>query len=98
MRGLQNVRRFRRYTYWTRYPASVLVLSINHVTSALKIRKTSDRKSLLWTKSCHYQPRIGETLLRMSTKMHQLPFQEVCNENPGNREVDVIDEKKAGEV
>lgn len=75
-RGLQNVRRFRRYTYWLRYPASVLVLGINHVMSALRMRTGNQRGTLLWTKDSHYQPKVGETMLRISARMHQLPSQE----------------------
>jgi len=77
MHGLQNVRRFRRFTQWTRYPFSLLVLAINHLLSALKVRKTSERKTLIWTKESDYQPTIGEAMLRMSTRMHQLPFDEM---------------------
>ena len=93
MAGLQNVRRFRRFTHWTRYPASVLVLAINHIMSALNMRRTSERKTLLWTKDSHYQPNIGETLLRLSTKMHQLPFQE-SNESGEDRVANVVDEEQ----
>jgi hypothetical protein len=98
MKGLQNARRFRRFTYWTRYPASVLVLAVNHVMSAFNVRRTSERKDLLWTKDSNYQPKIGETLLRMSTKMHQLPFQEQSNESGEDREASVINDEKNGEV
>jgi hypothetical protein len=98
MSGLQNARRFRHFTYWTRYPASVLVLSINHLMSALNMRRTSERKTLVWATESHYQPKIGETLLRMSTRMHQFPFQEESSGILENREANVIDEEKAGKV
>jgi hypothetical protein len=101
MAGLKNVRRFRRFTHWTRYPASLLVLAINHFLSELKMRKTSERKTLLWTKESSYQPKIGETILRMSTKIHQLPFQEVDSERHElgeDGEAEVIDEGRKGEV
>jgi hypothetical protein len=98
MNGLQNVRRFRRFTHWTRYPASILVLAINYMMSALNVRRTSERKTLLWTKDSHYQPKIGETLLRMSTKMHQLPFQGESNESGEDREANIVDEEKASKI
>ncbi|TLD29614.1 hypothetical protein E2P81_ATG05908 [Venturia nashicola] len=98
MRGLQNARRFRRYTYWSRYPASVLVLGIDHVMGALRMRHGSQRRTLRWTKDPHFQPKVGETLLRISTRMHQLPSQEERGMDHGRTNQAFVDEVKSGEV
>ncbi|KAE9993010.1 hypothetical protein EG327_006979 [Venturia inaequalis] len=94
MRGLQNARRFRRYTYWSRYPASILVLGINHVMSALRMRSGSQRRTLLWTKDSQYQPKVGETLLRISTRMHRLPLQEEIGVDGEATNLGFVDEVK----
>lgn len=98
MRGLQNSRRFRRYTYWSRYPASFLVLGVNHVLSALRMRRGSQCRTLLWTKESRYQPKVGETLLRISARMHQLPSREEHGMDREATNLTFVDEEKNGEV
>jgi hypothetical protein len=96
MQGLKMVRRFRRFTFWTRYPASLLVLGVNHVMRALHFRKSSKRKTLLWTKESDYRPRIGETMIRLTTKMQHLPFQQPKVEDEMDA-VEVLESKEMKE-
>jgi hypothetical protein len=48
MRGLKNARRFRRFTFWMRYPGSVAVSLLDLVLRVLRLRKSSQRRTLVW--------------------------------------------------
>ncbi|QDS77203.1 hypothetical protein FKW77_002639 [Venturia effusa] len=100
MRGLQNARRFRRYTYWLRYPVFVLALGINHVVSGLRMRKGFQRRNLVWTKKSRFQPKVGETLLRISARMHQLPTQgqEENDMDRGAVDLNIFNEEETGDL
>ncbi|KAF2658975.1 hypothetical protein K491DRAFT_689578 [Lophiostoma macrostomum CBS 122681] len=50
-KGLKRVRRFKRFTSWIRIPSTLLVLVIDNFLSACKLRKTSERKVLVWSKN-----------------------------------------------
>ncbi|CAI6333681.1 unnamed protein product [Periconia digitata] len=76
-RGLVRVRRFRRYTYWIRYPSSLLVVIINNSLSAMRVRKSSERKVLVWSKETKYRPTVGQTIMSLATDAQNLPFQGV---------------------
>jgi hypothetical protein len=85
MRGLKTVRRFRRFTLWIWLPTKALVLGINHLASALKLRSTNKRRTLLWRKdngqnrSC----KEGKTKLRTTEQAHR---QHSCQPKPNAKE------------
>lgn len=74
--GLKRVRRFRRFTHWIRYPSTLVVLLINNSMSACNIRKTSERKVLVWSKESRYRPSVRHTIMRLATDVQHLPFQQ----------------------
>ena len=74
MKGLKNTRRFRRLTFRMRYPASAAVLLINRLLRAMKMRKSHERKTLVWTKSSRYTPSIRRPVLNMANTLNFIPF------------------------
>lgn len=60
MNGLSRVRRFRQFTFWVRYPGSLLVMAVNNIAATLKLRESGKRKTLIWTwESKHRTPSIS---------------------------------------
>lgn len=74
MHGLRNARCFRRATFWVQYPVSAAVLLVNHVMRLLGLRKSHERKTLVWTKEGRYRPSIGRAIFTLGNTMHALPF------------------------
>ncbi|KAF2430317.1 hypothetical protein EJ08DRAFT_612725 [Tothia fuscella] len=54
-KGLQRTRKFRRYTWFIRYPSNRLVIFINSLRDIL-FRTKSRQKTLVWTKNPTYIP------------------------------------------
>lgn len=79
--GLAHVRRFRRYTYWTRYPAVLLVVIINYSLSAIRVRESSERKVLVWNKKTNYRPAVSRTIIRLATDVPYSSFQAGAESN-----------------
>lgn len=77
MQGLKMVRWFRRCTYWVRYPATLVIMIVNHVASLLRLRRSSERKDLVWTRKSNYQPNVGNMMIRLASELHTMPFKEV---------------------
>jgi hypothetical protein len=50
MTGLYRVRMFRRFTFWMGYPTSIVVMALNNLLRTLRLRDSSQRKVLIWTK------------------------------------------------
>jgi hypothetical protein len=88
MNGLWRVRRFRLLTFWVRYPASLAALTVNGMLRRLGLRKSAKRKALVWTKNSRFMPRVGDTMIRLASEMHSLPFQSIGKEeqSPATKE------------
>jgi hypothetical protein len=93
MKGLKNAQRFRRLTFRLRWPASAAVLLINRLLSMFRMRKSHERKTLVWTKNSRYKPSIRHPMLAVANAINRLPFAQ------GEQEGEVEDiEKVAGET
>jgi hypothetical protein len=93
MKGLKNAQRFRRLTFRLRWPASAAVLLINRLLSMCRMRKSHERKTLVWTKNSRYKPSIRHPMLVVANAINRLPFAQ------GEQEVEVDDiEKAVGET
>lgn len=79
MEGLKRVRRFRRYTHWIRYPSAVIVILINNLLSACKLRSTGKRNVLVWSKETRYKPRLAQSIVRLTTDAQHMPFREALS-------------------
>ena len=83
--GLKRVRRFRRLTFWFRYPSALLVIIINNLLSACRLRETGKRTTLLWSKEQTYKPTVRNTIMRLTSNVHCLPLSGVSEEEtPSN--------------
>lgn len=76
MQGLKRVRVFRRYTHWIRLPAAALVILINNLMSACRLRSNGKRNVLVWSKETRRKPRIAQSIVRLTTDMQIMPFRE----------------------
>jgi hypothetical protein len=70
MNGLRRVRRFRRFTFWLRYPASWVVISVNSVAKALKLRKSRKHKALVWSRKSRHRPGSSLGAVGAGNKLH----------------------------
>ncbi len=76
MNGLWRVRRFRRFTLWLRYPATLLVMAVNQLARRAGLRKSGKTKTLIWSKECRHSLGIGHAIVQASGELHALPFRE----------------------
>jgi hypothetical protein len=83
MKGLKNARRFRRLTYRARWPASAAVLLINRLMQLLRMRKSHERKTLVWTKNSRYTPSIRQPVLAAANALHTLAFAKTDTDEEG---------------
>jgi hypothetical protein len=77
MAGLRHVRRFRRFTYWVRYPSSLLASLMAKMLGACQIRRDSVTRVLVWSKERTYQPAVGQAIVQLANNVQNLPFYEV---------------------
>ena len=74
MKGLKNARRFRRITFRARWPASAVVLLTNRLMRLLGMRRSKERRTLVWTKNSRYTPSIRHPVLAAANALNMLPF------------------------
>jgi hypothetical protein len=94
MIGLKRVRRFRRFTVWIRYPASLLVLVVNNIAAALNLRKSGKRKSLLWTKDTTHKSQLAQPAVRPTMETQSQSFRD----SPIEGQDEEKDAKSPGEI
>ena len=98
MQGLRRVRRFRRCTNWIRSPAALIVILINNLLSACKLRSTGKRNVLVWSKKSRNKPRIAQSIVRLTTDAQHMPFREALSYSEVSSPVSTVRKEVLGSV
>jgi hypothetical protein len=81
MNGLWRVRRFRRFTFWLRFPASLVVLIVNNIARKLGLRKSRKRKTLIWKRNEKQVTQLGHAIMNIAMQILSVPFNEAITQD-----------------
>jgi hypothetical protein len=105
MNGLWRVRRFRRFTFWLRFPASFAVIVVNNLGRNLGIRKSRKRKTLIWKREEMHSTEVGHAIMSIAMQIHSMPFNKIVGHQeesehirtsgsmPTQKEFEVLEER-----